>query len=361
MPHRLAISSGHRKSVAVLLDGTRVSKYAIGHESLNIHAFDDDQVGDRVRLLLSELARDLFDGNGTRLLDNAQRVIVSLPGVAGHAERRLVTRIVRKLGWTRINQEDLCIADDTWTGLIAGLHDDIGICAFAGTGASVLVQVEPTSRKTRPNKVDGWGPIIGDFGSRFALGHSMVQATARAIDRERERGDLSDVLRLWKTLVHISNEFYDPGRITPWFDKLLMTEPHTWRVRVAELAKFVIQEAEAPSPNPWAAELVQGVASDFAETLLHAIRRFRPATDNLRVTCQGGMFRSSQLYFDTVRDKLQQDAAIERSDYRPIVGALLLLASDSWHMPAASTAKSILQSVNSLPTQILPYFLNKDL
>jgi N-acetylglucosamine kinase-like BadF-type ATPase len=359
MPHRLAISSGHRRSIAVLLDGAGISKYAIGLQSLNIHAFHDHQVHDRLVGLLSDLAGGVYHGDGTRLLENAQRVIVSLPGVAGHGDRRRVTGIIRTLGWTR-DDDDLCVADDTWTGLIAGLQDDAGICAFAGTGASVLVQLSAESLKSKPNKIDGWGPIIGDFGSRFALGHAMIQATARAIDREKKRNDLADVYRLWKTVVHISNDFYDPTKIQPWFDKLLLTEPHTWRVRVAELAEFVIHEADLSSPNPWAEKLVQGVASDFAQTLVLAIRSFQPDADNLQVTCQGGMFRSP-LFFETVRRKLRDHAgSIERSYYRPIVGTLLLADSDSWRMPPRTRADQILKSVNALPSKDLGYFLNKD-
>ena len=86
--------------------------------------------------------------------------------------RRVDALLRRELGLERV-----AIASDGLTSLLGALGERPGAVVAAGTGAVCVAR-----RDERLVKVDGWGSLLGDAGSGFAIGRAGLDAALRAAD-----------------------------------------------------------------------------------------------------------------------------------------------------------------------------------
>jgi N-acetylmuramic acid 6-phosphate etherase len=77
--------------------------------------------------------------------------------------------------------ETLAIASDGLTSLLGALGERPGAVVAAGTGAVCVAR-----RGGKMAKVDGWGSLLGDAGSGFAIGRAGLDAALRAADGRSE-------------------------------------------------------------------------------------------------------------------------------------------------------------------------------
>jgi N-acetylglucosamine kinase-like BadF-type ATPase len=77
----------------------------------------------------------------------------------------------------RVGAERVTIASDGVTSLLGALGDRLGAVVAAGTG-TVCVARGPRCWA----KVDGWGSLLGDAGSAFAIGRRGLDAALRQLD-----------------------------------------------------------------------------------------------------------------------------------------------------------------------------------
>src|SRR5438045_486690 len=131
----IGIASGHGESLALVVKEGRFVAMCAG-ESLNHHNFEYDQVVTRIKKLILLIAEKLQLDSTRDLREQTDRIVLSLPGVSTAVDKELGLFFLRAMGWK--NESILIIVDDTWSGLIGGLLHDRGICAFAGSGASVF-------------------------------------------------------------------------------------------------------------------------------------------------------------------------------------------------------------------------------
>src|SRR5215211_7923190 len=86
--------------------------------------------------------------------------------------RRVHELLRRELGLQRV-----AIASDGLTSLLGALGDRPGAVVAAGTGAVCVAR-----DGERMAKVDGWGSLLGDAGSGFAVGRAGLDAALRHLD-----------------------------------------------------------------------------------------------------------------------------------------------------------------------------------
>jgi N-acetylglucosamine kinase-like BadF-type ATPase len=86
------------------------------------------------------------------------------------------------------------IVNDAALVLAAGTPAGWGLALICGTGA-IAVGRTPDGRTTRAG---GWGPLLGDEGSGYALGRAALQAVMRAYDGRASRTVLTTgILSAW--------------------------------------------------------------------------------------------------------------------------------------------------------------------
>lgn len=314
----LGLSGGHTKSVAVAYDAANgtLTKKVYG-EAINIHRLLRHEVIRRLDNILFKLAGELGLQALTPLQTFAKKAVFAFPG-AGHSyDIQVAEHILAEEGWAG---DAFFVLDDTWAGLYEMTLQESGICAFAGTGASVCV-AQGEFGHAKVLKFDGWGPIIGDFGSSFQLVVDFFRTLRRRLDNEAP-------FPLLERIVADFPEIRGTHGVQQWLDHMLRYRQEDWSAQFAKFAQTITKAAGDPgAPDADACELVRNCAAQMAETINIAIQR--ASAGSMPLVLQGGLFLNSSLYRDTVREKIKNhcgDVRVGREG--PVLGALFYALSD---------------------------------
>lgn len=333
---RIAASGGHSRSVAVVIDENSQIR-AVAETSLptlNHHVFDTATVTQCIQRLFDTLAQRL-DIPRDEFMGRVDKVVVAIAGAATERDRLATQICFIDAGWPAEQRESISVVDDTWAGLLAGVLSYDGLCAFAGTGASVYVgefgegETDIQVIGGRPRKLDGWGAFLGDKGSAFQL---ACDAFRTITDYHDETGDTLPLFdRIRDRVNQRPNELGLPrmgslDTLQRWFDILYQNFDKHWRIKFALTATGVVQAAKREPADQVAINLVNDAATAMAKTIRCGARRnnFR---STLPITLQGGMFEHSSVYRRAVRDKVADltTGEISLARYRPVVGTIIML------------------------------------
>lgn len=148
-------------------------------------------------------------------------VCFGLAGIDRPEDRALIERWVSR----RFPQVPSCIVNDAQLVLAAGTPEGWGIAVVAGTGSHIYGR-DPEGRTARAG---GWGYILGDEGSGYAIGLAGLRAVVRAVDGRDPPTRLTQaILTHWglESLGELVQRIYDPDR---------------GRLQIAELSAVVQQ------------------------------------------------------------------------------------------------------------------------
>lgn len=175
-PPSVAVDAGQTEVRAVLVDGHGPVATAAGVERIDGAAVDADAV---TAALLAAIGRLELP------FPAAATVAVGLSGfeAARSADLgRVVVLLRTELGVGRV-----VIASDGVTSLLGALGERSGAVVAAGTGTIVVAR-----GRGGWARVDGWGSLLGDAGSGFAIGRAGLDAALRELDG---RGGSPELLR----------------------------------------------------------------------------------------------------------------------------------------------------------------------
>lgn len=212
--------------------------------------------------------------------------------IAGHLRQRL-----------SLDQEcTVTVSHDGITSIEGAFAGESGLLFIAGTGSGVLIR----THEGVDHHGGGWGYLIGDEGSGYALGRSGLAAVANEIDG----GPVTMLRNL------LQERFGIAGRnalLRAVFDK-------TWPIQ--QVAPLVVQAAEAL--DPIAAKIVSSETRALARQagwLLQRIKSVRP-----RFAVCGGL-GESEYYVTCLRHAMQTvwpEANLCRPRFTGLEGALRL-------------------------------------
>jgi N-acetylglucosamine kinase-like BadF-type ATPase len=339
MALHIGIFGGHQKSTAIAISDAKVLCCVTG-KGLNLHSVQHLKVTNRLGLLLHSLAERL-NLRPSGLREKTAKLVLALPGAMTKLEREVAESCLILNEWNDKSQYH--IADDTWAGLIGGNLERRGICAFAGTGAAVFVGLGDFPGD-KSYKIDGWGHILGDFGSGFQLALETFRFIGRALDQ-------GHVPALFKDITSEEPRICGVDDVQRWFDQLYVIHRDDWRVKFASLASVATKAANrSVDPDKDAIRLVSKSAQDMADSIKIAIERFKPESMSLPIVFQGGMFEYSRLYREMVADALRQDYPneVRMALFRPVVGAGLMACAEDFVLPSPSVCHQITESIQSL-------------
>ena len=201
-------------------------------------------------------------------LPAAPRVGIGLSGFEAAADDDLlrVSELLRR----ELSVDRLAIASDGLTSLLGALGDADGAVVAAGTGTVCVGR-----RDERLVKVDGWGSLLGDAGSGFAIGRAGLDAALRHADG---RGGSEALLRAAELR-------YEP---LPDLPQSVYTAP----VPVRAVAAFAVDVADAAAAgDAHAVAILERAGDELALTagaaLGHLFEPDAPAT----VSYAGNVFR----------------------------------------------------------------------
>jgi N-acetylglucosamine kinase-like BadF-type ATPase len=110
-------------------------------------------------------------------LSNVDGISLGMSGVDRPEDKELVRRWMEEFVG-EYKHIKIKVNSDTFTSISSGtlgvLH---GMVIIAGTG-SIVVATDGGESQVRAG---GWGPLLGDVGSGWAIGHDVLCAVARAV------------------------------------------------------------------------------------------------------------------------------------------------------------------------------------
>jgi N-acetylglucosamine kinase-like BadF-type ATPase len=206
----------------------------------------------------------------------------------------------------RLGIERLAIATDGLTALLGAIGPRDGVVVAAGTGTACLAR-----RGDRFAKVDGWGSLLSDAGSGFAIGRAGLDAALRAYDGRGGSPRLMDAAkRRYGTIELMAERIYSEQVPTR---------------AVAAFAADVATEAKA-GDEP-AREIVREAARELAISACAAAGRLFEPEERVLVSYSGNVFQAAVLILEPFTrevEALRPGASVVPPAGDPLAGAFLL-------------------------------------
>jgi N-acetylglucosamine kinase-like BadF-type ATPase len=154
--------------------------------------------------------------------------------------------------------------------VLSALSHQVGVALISGTGSIALGRSEQGTLA----RVGGWGHVLGDEGSGYAIGRDALQCAVRAADgRGPTTTLLENILMRWQ----LASPESLIERVYPDFDKSA----------IAALAPLVLSLAHAG--DPMAGQIEAGAANELALAVMTVARKLSFAAGPLPVAFSGGV------------------------------------------------------------------------
>jgi N-acetylglucosamine kinase-like BadF-type ATPase len=173
----------------------------------------------------------------------------------------------------------------------AGIYRPHGVGVVAGTGATAWGVRADDGREV---VLGGWGALLGDEGSAYALGLAGLRAAARAY--EGRTAAPTGLVEALAAALNLNAADFRRELIALAYQKPLS------RTEIAALAITV--SALAARRDPLAMRLTDKVGADLAGLALHAARRLFQPDEPFAVAVAGGLVNAGDLLLGPLRQQL---------------------------------------------------------
>jgi N-acetylmuramic acid 6-phosphate etherase len=299
MTLRLGIDGGGTKTTALLAeaDGRVVGRGVAG--SSNYHA-----VGAEAACNTIHVAVEAALAEARQEPSALAAVCLGLAGV-GRAPDRALFAAWAEREWPNAKR---LIVNDAELVLAAGTPEGWGLALICGTGSIAFGK----TRQGHRARAGGWGYLLGDDGSGYAIGLAALHAIVRAHDGRAPATALTPViLARW----HLA---------TPTDLIAHVYQPRIPRVDIAELAPLV--ERVAAEGDEAATGILQTAGNEMAELVRAAANRL-DLGEPTPCALAGGVLLNGQLtrgFFQKAADRQNLRLAPITSVPQPAQGALAL-------------------------------------
>lgn len=232
-------------------------------------------------------------------------------GIGRAADRKIVTEALTAVGLAR----HLTVDSDAMSALTGAFAGDPGIIVGAGTGSFAFARTENGELV----RVGGWGYLLGDEGSGYALARNAVNAALQDWDG---RGVATSLRRVFErhfeveSIELIISKIYQPG-----FD----------RGHMAKLAPLVFAEAEAG--DAVAQRLVAETGFALGRHAAAALARLTTQS-TIPLALLGGLFRRQDMLLPSFWQALgeaKERLRLVDPRFPPVIGGALLALLQAGH------------------------------
>jgi N-acetylglucosamine kinase-like BadF-type ATPase len=228
-------------------------------------------------------------------------------GLAGADDPAVRDRLVRALEATEA-AAFVRVDHDAAAALAGGLALEPGIVIVAGTG-SIAFGVDAAGRRARAG---GWGPLLDDEGSGYAIGRAVLRAVMRAYDGRGPATALAAAVGARYGL-----------------DSLALLKAAVRGAAIDEIAAVAPLAADAArAGDAVAGRILNRAAAGLAAMVAAVARALAPAAPEALVAT-GGVFEAGELVARPLLAEIERlgvRAALRPARFPPAVGAALLAA-----------------------------------
>lgn len=274
------IDGGGTKTIVVIVDEE-------GHERARVRASSSNQAAIGTAAAVATLRaamRQAADEAGATL--PLERAWFGLSGFDRAEDRARMEPSLRELATSIAMTNDARL-------VLAGLPDSVGIALIAGTG-SIAYGTDPSGASTRAG---GWGNLIGDEGSGWAMGRDALVAVAQATDGRGPATTLSErILSHW--------------RLENPYDLILRVyDPNMAKSDIAELSGLVF--AAMDEGDVTATRIVDRAVRDLAAIPIAVAGRLA-FPDTIPLAFAGGLLLNRKPFRQRVFDQIVARVPVER-------------------------------------------------
>ncbi|MBX7246351.1 MAG: hypothetical protein K1X53_12715 [Candidatus Sumerlaeaceae bacterium] len=198
--------------------------------------------------------------------------------------------------------------NDAIIALMGGALKPLGVIVIAGTG-SIAFGVNGAGERARAG---GWGNVLGDEGSGYAIGLRGLRAAMRSADGRIAPTALKDII-----LKHFN--FDRVEQILGW-----VKENQGSKAEIAALSRLVF-EAHAAG-DALATEILQGEAAELVMAVKAIAGKLFPGNNDFPIVVAGGNLRKSKAYFEMFEAGIGKElpgARVLQPQREPVEGAVL--------------------------------------
>ncbi len=298
----LGADGGGTKTLGVLSDGDcrELARFQVGPGNPNVVGVD----GAASNLL------DVITGCCERasvLPRELGAVVFGLAGVGSAGVRDRLAEALRARatarGWEYLT---FSIETDARVALEGAFGGEPGVVVIAGTGSNLIGKLPDGT----VSSVGGWGRVLGDEGSGFAIGTEAIRAVTRDIDRRGEARVLRTALA-----TRFGLETRDA----------IVAKVYQEKFDLASLAPVVLEAAEKGDRTSM--DILRNAASQLTDQLDAIIDRMGSAQAVTGVVFIGGLIDHDTLYSRIVTEAIHSRiprAEIRPARYPPVQGAVLM-------------------------------------
>lgn len=208
------------------------------------------------------------------------------------------------------------IDSDARIALEGAMGGQPGVIVIAGTGSIVFGK----DASGCVHRSGGWGRIVGDEGSGYAIGRELFRAVAASIDDRSVRTILP---RLLKDSFGLGTQ------------EAIITAIYRENFDVASVAPVVMDAAR--KRDPVARRILSSAARDLISVISPVVAKIRGRSrQDVPVAFIGGLLTSKNFYSTQVRTLLQRSvpgARVRPAKAPPVHGAVLLALAHLSHTP----------------------------
>ncbi len=221
----------------------------------------------------------------------AEPIARAVLSIAGALDPEMRNQFV---GWARSKSlaRQVAVVPDVLPVLAAGTPECCGVALICGTGSSAFAR----SADGRTKLCGGWGYLLGDEGSGYAIGRAAMRAALEDEERNAPARPLTTALLTFlkaATAIEAAKAVY--------------RSPNP-RANTASVAPLVMRAAEAGDPQ--AAALVDAAARDLAALVSRAARAIGLADGPFALAVTGGVIVSSKRLQSQLRSALQESELV---------------------------------------------------
>jgi N-acetylglucosamine kinase-like BadF-type ATPase len=228
MRYAIGVEGGGTKSRAVALGLNRKIIARTQGRGMNLQTLEEMVLRERLSGLVDRFAP----------LGKAEGICVGMAGCDRGQDKRRLALILKEL----FPGTPCRVESDARIGLYAAFGEAPGILLIAGTGSAAIGQ----DGKGRIRRAGGWGYLLGDEGSGYALGREAIRACLSG----RKTGMAALIQRTLK--------LKDREAVIPW-----VYSRSDAPSEIAQLAPLVFEAAR--KKDPAALEIVQAAASSLCD------------------------------------------------------------------------------------------------
>lgn len=285
----LGIDGGGTKTKAILLNSSKkeIGKFIGG--PMNFQILRGEGVKNRILEVIENLKINL------------EETAIGI-GVAGAGRSQEIAEIENALILAGIKK--FKISNDAHVALLGAHNGDEGALLISGTGS-----IGYTLENGNLRRVGGFGHILGDEGSGYSIGLSLLKSLFKGSDN---RGEFSEKL-MGKVLERLSLK--DRDELLKW------VYGNKEKGNIAALARVVFENCEE--------KISSKIIDDTSEELKTLILALKKSSETLNLCFGGGILENDTPIRKLLIKKLEKEGIkIQERKYGAEYGAIILLDRD---------------------------------